>query len=82
MGVLYEDKLETRTNGASNFVHLDNAYQSYKDNDSRTMTSHITKFQEWRKTMETDGTLMSYAGGEIEGEVFSLGDFLDKLDLS
>ena len=81
-GVLYEDKLETRTNGASNFVHLDNAYQSYKDNDSRTMASHITKFQKWMKTMETEGTLMSYVGGEIEGTVFSLGDFFDKLDLS
>lgn len=78
-GCVFGDIIPVLSNDANQFVHLDNAYTSYENNNSREMSSHTNKFDSWKKECLDGNTLVAYTGGETEGELLSLGDMFERL---
>lgn len=65
-------------------IHFDNlvkAHQSFEDSNSREMALHGRRYLSWVKKVQNEGEIRALAGGEIEGEIVSLGDFFDKMKL-
>ena len=81
-GILYEEKEISLVNDGSHFQNLDRAFESYEANNSREMTLHLNKFRTWMTDVEKNGEVMSYVGGDVTGEILSLGDFMDRLQIS
>lgn len=65
----------------NHFENLVNAHQSFEDNNSRSMALYGRRYLAWVKKIQEDGQVRALAGGEIEGEIVSLGDFLEKMKL-
>ena len=79
-GVLYREKVLTLVNGCD-FSSLDSAFQSCEKSNSREMSQHINKFKSWLEEAQKNDTVMAYTGGESEGDILALRDFLERLEL-
>ena len=78
-GCVFGDIVPVMSNDAKHFEHLDNAFSSYENNNSREMSSHTNKFVLWMNDCQKEGKLVAYTGGETEGELLSLGDMFERL---
>lgn len=78
-GTVFGDITPVLSNDGKHFVHLNNAFISYENNNSREMSSHTNKFVSWKTECQKEGKIVSYSGGEAQGELLSLGDIFDRL---
>jgi hypothetical protein len=63
------------------FTLLDSAFKSSNENNTREMSFYTNKFKKWKKTVLNEGKHIAYCGGEQEGELLSLQNFFDRLEL-
>ena len=57
----------------NHFQNLVSAHQSFEANNSREMALHGRRYLGWVKKIQDEGEIQGIAGGEIEGEIMSLG---------
>lgn len=80
-GVVFENGKALDEVSENYFENLDKAYQSYQNSNSREMSLFGNRYVTWVKQIRDTGELQALAGGEIDGEMVSLGDFLDKMQI-
>tara|TARA_Y100000590_G_scaffold270055_1_gene303265 strand:- start:30 stop:1016 length:987 start_codon:yes stop_codon:yes gene_type:complete len=80
-GVVFENGKSLDEVSENYFENLDKAYQSYQNSNTREMSLFGNKYLTWVKQIRDAGELQALAGGEIDGEMVSLGDFLDKMQI-
>ena len=82
-GVIYETESNKVVEEVedNHFQNLVSAHQSFEANNSREMALHGRRYLGWVKKIQDEGEIQAIAGGEIEGEIVSLGDFLEKMKL-
>lgn len=80
--VEYETDLITRTNDSINFSPLKDAYQSFSEGNSRQMTLYTDKFKRYIEGIKKEGeNLMVRVGGDMDGDMLSLTDFISRMEL-
>ena len=80
-GVVFENGKVLDEVSENYFENLDKAYQSYQNSNSREMSLFGNRYVTWVKQVRDTGELQALAGGEIDGEMVSLGDFMDKMQI-
>jgi magnesium-transporting ATPase (P-type) len=80
-GVVFEDGKELEEVNENYFENLEKAHTAYEKNSSREMTLYSNKYLSWVKQVRDEGELQALAGGEIDGEMVSLVEFLDRMQL-
>ena len=81
-GIIYESGKEMLDVIENYFEHLENANISFESNNGREMSLHSNKFANWSSVIQNEGELQAYVGGEVDGEIVSLSDFLEKMKLN
>lgn len=79
-GVVIKDD-EIIENDINYFVNLEEAYNSLKNNDVRLMNSYVNKFKNVSSNLLNDKNIIAIIGGDRDGDLLSLRDFLEKLEL-
>ena len=82
-GVIYEleNKKVVEEVDDNHFQNLVSAHQCFEGNNRREMALHGRRYLGWIKKIQEEGEIQAIAGGEIEGEIVSLGEFLEKMKL-
>lgn len=80
-GVVFDNGKSLDEVSENYFENLDKAYQSYQNSNTREMSLFGNRYLTWVKQIRDAGELQALAGGEIDGEMVSLGDFLDKMQI-
>ena len=81
-GVMYEGGKQLEDVEEDYFENLEKAFVSFEANNSREMSLHGNKFKSWAQEVKNNGELQAYAGGEVDGEIVRLTDFLDKMEVN
>lgn len=81
-GVLFEGGKEMLEVEDNYFEDLEGAFSAFESKNGRQMTHHVTKFKLLVNEIQNEGELQAYVGGEVDGEMVSFSDFLDKLKLN
>ena len=80
-GVVFENGKELEEVSENYFENLDKAYQSFENNNSREMSLYGNRYLTWVNQVRENGELQALAGGEIDGDMISLAEFVDKMKL-
>lgn len=80
-GVVFEDGKELEEVNENYFENLEKAHTGYVKNSSREMSLYGNKYLSWVKQVRDEGELQALAGGEIDGEMVSLVEFVDRMQL-
>ena len=80
-GVVFEDGKELEEVNENYFENIEKAHTAYEKNSSREMSLYSNKYLSWVKQVRDEGELQALAGGEIDGEMVSLVEFVDRMQL-
>lgn len=80
-GVVLDESGELVKNNENYFTNLENAYSSMENNNAREMNSYINRFNQVKEELISGDKIMAIVGGVKSGEMLSLGNFLENLDL-
>ena len=80
-GVVLDNSGEIVKENENYFTNLESAYLSMENNNAREMNSYINRFNQVKEELISGDEVMAIVGGVESGEMLSLGNFLENLDL-